>query len=284
MRAQKECYNCLKKLTLQTIRLAKHNSKAASFDEEKITKNTLRYLADHFNAATIPAQIFSRVNRKIKKLSSVADAFNKRKSCEMVLAKKTATRLRKTIPSDLKGLLTFSAAGNCLDFFKPLHVSAKELAGSIDFTIDKGEDFKKRISCSKRILFFADNTGECFFDLPLIQFLSKKTKVVYIVKSKPVQNDLTINDLKISGILKKFPLVLASGNDAVGIELSTLSGRIKKELQACDLILAKGMGYYETFSELSAYRDKVFYLLMAKCRPVAKSLGVPLNSYVFTQK
>jgi uncharacterized protein with ATP-grasp and redox domains len=39
------------------------------------------------------------------------------------------------------------------------------------------------------------------------------------------------------------------------------------------------MGYWETLSELPA-RGKVFHLLKAKCGPVARSLGVPLNSYV----
>lgn len=43
--------------------------------------------------------------------------------------------------------------------------------------------------------------------------------------------------------------------------------------------LAKGMGYWETLSELAA-RGKVFYLLRAKCQPVASSLGVALNGYV----
>jgi hypothetical protein len=45
------------------------------------------------------------------------------------------------------------------------------------------------------------------------------------------------------------------------------------------LVLAKGMGYWETLSELPA-QGKVFYLLKAKCKPVADSLGVALNSYV----
>ena len=49
--------------------------------------------------------------------------------------------------------------------------------------------------------------------------------------------------------------------------------------KAADLVLAKGMGYWETLSELPA-EGKVFHLLKAKCRPVAASLGVSLDSYV----
>ena len=68
----------------------------------------------------------------------------------------------------------------------------------------------------------------------------------------------------------------------MGIELSTLSKILKSKLVTCDIILAKGMGYYETFTELPQFKHKVFHLLMAKCAPVAKNLGVPLNSYVFS--
>ena len=62
----------------------------------------------------------------------------------------------------------------------------------------------------------------------------------------------------------------------------TISDNLIKKLERCDLVIAKGMGYYETFSELPEYRKKVFHLLMAKCKPVAKTLGVQLNEYVFT--
>jgi len=44
-------------------------------------------------------------------------------------------------------------------------------------------------------------------------------------------------------------------------------------------VLAKGMGYWETLSELPA-QGRVFHLLKAKCQPVADSLHVALNSYV----
>jgi hypothetical protein len=57
------------------------------------------------------------------------------------------------------------------------------------------------------------------------------------------------------------------------------SDEFRGEFLAADLVLAKGMGYWETLSELPA-EGKVFHLLKAKCRPVAASLGVSLNSYV----
>jgi len=55
------------------------------------------------------------------------------------------------------------------------------------------------------------------------------------------------------------------------------SAEFKDEFENTDPMLSKGMGYWGTLSELPA-EGKVFYLLKAKCQPVAKSLGVPLNS------
>jgi len=39
------------------------------------------------------------------------------------------------------------------------------------------------------------------------------------------------------------------------------------------VIIAKGQGNFETLSERKDSR--VFYLLKAKCRPIARELGVP---------
>lgn len=51
-----------------------------------------------------------------------------------------------------------------------------------------------------------------------------------------------------------------------------------KELKKREMEIAKGMGHYETLSELPK-RRRVFYLLMAKCTPVARSAGIPKGEY-----
>ena len=47
------------------------------------------------------------------------------------------------------------------------------------------------------------------------------------------------------------------------------------------LIVAKGMGHFETMSHLADPR--VWFLLQAKCCPVAQALGVDLNAFVFAR-
>ncbi len=73
--------------------------------------------------------------------------------------------------------------------------------------------------------------------------------------------------------------MITTGTDTPGVDMAMASEEFKAEFEAADLVLAKGMGYWETLSELPP-EGKVFYLLKAKCKPVADSLGVTLNSYV----
>jgi hypothetical protein len=125
----------------------------------------------------------------------------------------------------------------------------------------------------------ADNAGEVFFDLPLVKRLEGYAPVTYVVKKSPVQNDITLSDLKKFGLDKELPGVITTGTDTPGVDMAMASDEFKSEFEAADLVLAKGMGYWETLSELKPL-GKVFHLLRAKCKPVADSLGVELNSYV----
>lgn len=283
MRVQKECYLCLNKLAMKTIDLSIQQKPVSSQKKTLFRKTIRQILAREFNANKVPAAIYTKLNRKIKKLTNVSNPFKKRKQQEIAMARKISRKLQKNYPLLLHNLLLFSACGNALDFFKPLDTSNRQMQRRIHLHIDHTHGFKTKLSKATHIVFFADNAGECFFDLPLIQFLGKKRKVTYVVKSKAIQNDLTTKDLRKTLIANKFPKVICSGNDAVGIEIATISQILRKELKHCDLIIAKGMGYYETFTELPQFQGKLFHLLMAKCRPVAKSLGVPLDSYVLVK-
>ena len=103
--------------------------------------------------------------------------------------------------------------------------------------------------------------------------------VAYVVKGSPVQDDVTLEDVRLAGLEAELGEIMTTGTATPGIDFSLASAKFKREFHAADLIFAKGMGYYESLSELPA-EGRVFYCLRAKCQPVADSLGVPLNSYV----
>ena len=104
-------------------------------------------------------------------------------------------------------------------------------------------------------------------------------QVIYVVKAFPVQNDVTLEEIRRAGLEAEIGEVITTGTATPGIDFSLASAEFKHEFEAADLIFAKGMGYYESLSELPA-QGRVLHCLKAKCKPVADSLGVPLNSYV----
>jgi hypothetical protein len=180
---------------------------------------------------------------------------------------------------DFTSCLRFAALGNTIDFFRPLDVIKREMKGRVDFIIDDSEQFEAKLEHAGRVLYLADNAGEVFFDLPLIRWMRQWASVAYVVKASPVQDDVTLEDIRRAGLEAELGEIITTGTATPGIDFSQASAEFKHEFNSADLIFAKGMGYYESLSELPA-EGRVFYCLRAKCQPVADSLGVPLNSYV----
>ncbi len=284
MLVNQECLPCLRTLTLRTLDLSLAQKPRLAHKKAALQKILLAHLNREFRPDKVPAVLFTAINRMIKQHTGVSNAFKQRKNAEIRSSREIARTMRPAYKHTLNELLRFSVSGNSLDFFKQLDHSGREMRRRIRFTINNRREFQKKLAKARRIIFFADNAGEVFFDLPLLRFLESRAEVLYVVKSGPIQNDLTLRDLKKTACFAQIARVSGSGNDAVGIELATINPALSKALRNCDLIIAKGMGYYETFSELSGFEGKLFHLLMAKYAPVAESLGVARNSYVFIRR
>jgi len=153
------------------------------------------------------------------------------------------------------------------DLYREIKVKELEMAERLfrEVRSNYGEDLR---SCVK--LATLGNT---------IDFFKERTRVTYVVKGFPVQNDITLTELSEAGLTEEVGEVITTGSDAVGIDFSSASEEFKDQFELADLVFAKGMGNYETLSELPVY-GKIVYCLMAKCQPIADSLEVPLNSYV----
>jgi uncharacterized protein with ATP-grasp and redox domains len=178
-----------------------------------------------------------------------------------------------------RSYLEFAALGNTIDFFRPLDVIKEDVKKQVDFVIDDSERFEAKLKHADKVLYLADNAGEVFFDLPVLRWMRQFARVIYVVKESPVQDDLTLEDIRRAGLEAELGEIMTTGTATPGIDFSLASAAFKHEFDTADLIFAKGMGYYESLSELPA-EGRVFYCLRAKCQPVADSLRVPLNSYV----
>lgn len=140
-----------------------------------------------------------------------------------------------------------------------------------------GEALRGRPACSS---YLADNAGEQFFDYPLVAHLrGLGWQVWYVVKGGPIQNDLTREDLYASGLGAQLAPLADIGARTVGLELDQASPAFRELYDQARLIVAKGMGHFETLSHLPDRR--LYFLLQAKCSPVARALGVTLGAFAF---
>lgn len=277
MKIQKECYYCLKRLIDQTVNLATQDRARRSLAKT----SAINILNQEFSDSAIPAQIATKFHRVIIDTTHNVDPYLKMKRGAMNMAKRIFKEVAPTYGEDFKSLLKLSVLGNAIDFFRKLEEVEADIKGEVNFAVDDEEKLKKLLEGNDgTILFLADNAGEQYFDLPLVRRLEKQNfEVIYVVKKDPVQNDLTMEDLRLSGTLGQFKRVSITGTATVGLDLNKTPKEFIKALEEARVIIAKGMGYYETLSTLS-HKGNLLHLLMAKCRPVAESIGVPVNSYI----
>lgn len=273
MRVTKDCYQCLERQVYQVAEFASPNDEIRA----KALGKGLETLQHNFLPYKIPTQIAGEVQRVIRSVTKCEDPYRIMKDEEIRVAAQLYEEVSPSYAHNFKSLVKLAVLGNTVDFFRDLTQVRAEMKKEVELAIDHVDRVEKRLVDSKLILYLADNAGEVFFDLPLIEKIGVE-KVIYVVKDKPVQNDLTLKDLKMAGLKNKIK-AMTTGTDTPGMDWNLVSDEFKAKYDSSNLVIAKGMGYYETLSE-EPVNDKIFYLLMAKCKPIARSLGVPLNSYV----
>jgi len=275
MKATKECYPCLANLVRQAAELATEDYML----RVKAIDQGLKLLGREFSTDKTSIAVATLLHRVVREVTRNADPYSRMKKAEVDMVKSLRRCWQTDHEGSLKNRIVLAVRGNNIDFFKDMKQIKEGLRMPVEFAIDDTPQLERKLENAKAILYLADNAGEVFFDLPLVERLEDFAPVTYVVKDSPVQNDMTLDDLERFGLAEELSMVITTGTDTPGVDMAMASEEFKAEFEAADLVLAKGMGYWETLSELPP-EGKVFYLLKAKCKPVADSLGVALNSYV----
>jgi uncharacterized protein with ATP-grasp and redox domains len=275
MKATQECHQCLAQLVRQAAEFATDEPglRATAIEEG------LRLLDREFSLDRTSIAVATPLHRLVRKVTGNHDPYIRMKQAEVAMARELRRDWENEPIGDLRACLVLAVRGNNIDFFEDLDAIKKDLPMPVQFATDDIARFEEQLETTQSMLYLADNAGEVFFDLPLVRRLSEVATVTFVVKESPVQNDVTLADLRGYGLESELTRVITTGTDTPGVDMDMASAEFRSEFEASDLVLAKGMGYWETLSELPS-RDKVFHLLKAKCRPVADSLGVALGSYV----
>ena len=288
MKIQPECSICIIHRGYQQISAATKNKEV----QFRALRELFKFLSENFRSDATPAWIGTQRDRIIKRITGNPDPYAERKSLSNKKALEYLPLAESIVNNSLSQKERFRKAclcaivGNIMEFDIPGHEfdyqKLRELIinAEAELVIDEIENIYELARKAKEIMYLTDNAGEIVFDTLLVKELkSLGCRVTVAVKGGPVLNDATLADAKLAGMDKIADSVVTTGTDAVGLQPSECSKEFLKIYNKADFVIAKGMGYAETLTELDL---KVPHglLFRTKCNPVANYFGVERNKNV----
>ena len=264
-----------------------------STDDEAVRKEAigalLHLMAEMYGDEAVPSFIGAERDRLLHRVTGCPDPYAELKkqanqaaleilpSFEaLVAAQPNGEKLRKaSLIACLGNIIEYDVPGHSADVDSVLENIEDE-----SFTIDDLDPFKELLGPGVRLLYLTDNAGEIAFDRIMVQELRRLgCWVTVAVKGGPSINDALMEDAEAVGMVGEADLVVTTGTDAVGVNLSEVSREFLDVYRSADVILAKGMANWETLTEYEA-PCPILFLFRAKCEPVAAAVGIPLRENV----
>lgn len=283
MRVHPDCVPCLMKRILFQSRLVPGS------DERTSVENGLKVFAEGFSYDKKSVDLATEVHRASYAVLG-KDPYHDLKVRADIIAEKFMGMAQDYVDSSddkLRACLMVSVIGNIMDFGSTGGIDNPEQFEPIfQKLIDQGlgRDDSERIRAvldkPGTIVYMFDNCGESQLDKIFIRYLRAHGKrVVGMVRGEPILNDVTYDDAIRSGLDKEVDLLLTTGTFYVGIDWRDVPEDLMKEIENSDLIIAKGMGNYESLSD-EVLPVPVVHVMRTKCAPVAESIGMPLDQNV----
>ena len=288
MKIEPECAICIIHRGYQQIAVATKDKKL----QFKALKELFKFLSENFDAEATPAWIGTQRDRIIKNITGNPDPYAERKSLSNKKALEFLPMAESIVNSSLNQKERFRKAclcaivGNIMEFDIPGHEfdypKLKELITNAEreLVIDEIEKIYDLARKAKEVMYLTDNAGEIVFDMLLVKELKNLgCRVIVAVKGGPVLNDATLADARLAGMDKIADSVVTTGTDAVGLQPNECSSEFLEIYNKADFVIAKGMGYAETLTELELSVPHGL-LFRTKCNPVARYFGVERNKNV----
>jgi hypothetical protein len=283
VKVEAECASCLLSRGMAEAYMATTNP-ALRF---RTASEIIKLLNREFKPTSVAADLGTKRDRLIRKLTNNPDPYQRTKKLSNQKALELLPYAHKLIEEGYNQQDRFKKAclcaivGNIMEFDIPGHsFTLKDLRKTVkdaakDLFIDDVEKAYELANKTGKVLYLADNAGEIVFDTLLVEQLKNMgIHVTYVVKSAPVINDATLEDVSFSGMDKLADAVLTTGADAVGLQLKLVSPEFLKVYEDAQLIFAKGMGYAETLTEYKLKKPH-FLMFRTKCQPVANYFCAP---------
>ena len=282
MKVEAECVACILNRAAAEAKEATTNP-ALHF---RVMMELLRLLSKEFRPTAVPADLGTKRDRLIKRITGNTDPYKRSKRISNEKALKLLPYTRKLAEEGYAQRDRFKKAclcamvGNTIEFdipshkftFNTLRKSFREAAK--DLVIDDTNKIYELTKKAQIVLYLTDNAGEIVFDTLLVEQLKNMGLTVIVgVKGGPVVNDATLEDVDVSGMSKVVDKTVTTGTDAVGLPLKEVSAEFLDVYNSVDIVFAKGMGYAETLTEYKLKKPHAL-LLRTKCNPVANFFGV----------
>ncbi len=246
----------------------------------------LRLLSKEFKPSAVPAELGTKRDRLIGRVTGNADPYKRSKRMSNEKALRLLPYARKIVEAGytqedrFKKACLVAIVGNIMEFDIPGHkFTSTTLRKNIreatkDLAVDDVGRIYELAKKANSVLYMADNAGEIVFDTLLVEQLKNMgVKVIVAVKGGPVINDATLEDTEASGMNKLADKIITTGTNAVGFAAKEASQEFLDVYNSVDLVFAKGMGYAETLTEYKLKKPHVL-LFRTKCNPVANYFGV----------
>ena len=283
MKAHSLCVPCLINQGLNAVRKLGLGEER----EKEIALRSLKFLSQFDSLDRSPAYYAYFIQKIVKELAGTDDPFKEQKRTANEIAVKLLPEFERELESiedRLAYAIKLSAVGNFIDFAIRGDLNVEEDVKALmssDFVVWDYERFRTVISDSRSVLIVGDNAGEIAFDKPLVKTLLEMEKeVVYAVKGKPILNDATYEDaMEVS--MTELCKVVDNGSDKVGTWLEDCSEEFLEVFWNSDIVISKGQANFETLNDVDR---NIFFLLVAKCEPIARETGGEVRRFLFKFK
>jgi len=270
-----DCYPCALRQAVDASRMVG----ASTTQTKRIVLETLDILKELPEGAT-PPEIVAQIQKLVQEITGSNDPYSQVKQESTAKALSMLPELRKIIAASkdpFETAIRISIAGNIIDFGPKQDYDLWEIieqALTSDLAVNDLPALRSQLTSEHSVLMLGDNAGEHVFDMLLVETLDMP--VTYAVRGGPVLNDVTMEDARAIG-LDKVAEVIDNGARVPGTVLPLCSQSFQERFKSADLILSKGMGNYESLSEVHA---PIFFLFRVKCPVICTDIHAPLNSIV----
>jgi damage-control phosphatase, subfamily I len=282
-----DCVPCITKMALELARLAfKDEQRVQRFMEEVLKFPSLR--GENWNI--ISPRVVREIWKKVTEESGNNDPMRQIKAEQNQKALHMYPVAKELVVKSIDPFLTalkLAIVGNSLDAM----VSVKDDTAqglvqgldSLSINVEHVKTFRERLSKARTILYFTDNCGEIIFDKLFLETLHTvyDIKVTAVTRTVPILNDALLKDAEQVSLSSVATLMENGIQDAIaGTIVAEVSPKVRSLIDESDLLVSKGVGNYDAFTEETWLKGRLTMLFHGKCHPCCDPQGAPLGGLV----